>query len=304
MPAERILKTLHTVFDPCFGQDPQTPQNPQLKTHKRDDYTPLDTSPDPSDTPKNTPPEISTIFTLFVQRSYPRVTHFDHFWVFLSCFWPFSETPPSLYPLFLTFAHFVHNLHILCTMVAACREFLQTAHNFDTVSGVRTPGFYTPRSEMTRITTFDDLVPNSGVSGRRLQQQLGCYEFWAEELPPTTKTDQILTYFLTVLTQKCPVRWRYLQIDSWKWVKNHYNHCSLPRRHFWLLPTLNLTCFWPQFWGFLQMPISSYLNMGSISTSWNLLPKTSTNLDLILTNFWCSEQLATSSFWPVFDLHF
>ena len=187
-------------------------------------------------------------------------------------------------------------------MVAACREILQTAHNFDTVLGVRTPGFYTPRSEMTRITTFDDLVPKSGVSGRRLQQQLGCYEFWAEELPPTTKTDHILTCFLTVLNQKCPGRRRYIEIDSWKWVKNHYNHCSLPRRHFWLLPTLNLTWFWPQFWGFLQMPISSYLNMGSISTSWNLLPKTYTNLDLILTEFWCSEQLASSSFWHVFDM--
>ena len=51
-------------------------------------------------------------------------------------------------------------------MVAACREFLQIAHNFHILSGVRTPGFYTPRSEMTRITTFDDLVPKSGVSGR------------------------------------------------------------------------------------------------------------------------------------------
>ena len=232
VPAERILKTLCSVFDPCFGQDPQTSQNPQPKTHKIDDYTHSDTSPDPPDTLKNTPPEITTIFTLFVQRSYPRVTHFDHFELFLTCFWPFPETPSSLYPLFLTFAHFVHYLHILCTMVAACREFLQTVHNFDTVLGVRTPGFYTPRSEMTRITTFDDMVPNFGVSGRRLQQQLGCYEFWAEELPPTTKTDWILTCFLTVLNQKCPGRRRYTQIDLWKWVKNHYNHCSLPRRHF------------------------------------------------------------------------
>ena len=79
MPAERILKTLHTVFDPCFGQDPQTSQNPQPKTHKRDDYTHSDTSPDPSDTPKNPLSEITTIFTFFVQRSYPRVTQIDHF---------------------------------------------------------------------------------------------------------------------------------------------------------------------------------------------------------------------------------
>ena len=79
MPAERILKTLCSVFDPCFGQDPQTPQNLQSKTYKIDDYTHSDTSPDPSDTPKNPLSEITTIFTFFVQRSYPRVTQIDHF---------------------------------------------------------------------------------------------------------------------------------------------------------------------------------------------------------------------------------